>query len=296
MDYQSFLSLLDKLHDDSFIRDKPLSDVEGSRIVEIFQLKRDPEIIYNDLRELVKLFIDSQNKDWLSQKDEIYKFSILIQHFYHSFVRGGFVSLAESILIYIWQSLSEIQSELSFKIYKAAFAHYLSTFYLQSGDTGAALRWALLAHADDKLENREGGGRQLLLATYGISRSTIESFNRIILDKSTGNGWNLPSGFAEDSVLELYMKDSEIPFLASLPSAMRQYPPTFGYFSSLIDQIEQDKDGKLLERIAAYLTTLVPMWMPKQRVFEANQTGETDIVVTNFDNANGMYLDLFGRL
>lgn len=221
----------------------------------------------------------------------------------------GFSAAAFQLLIEWWNDLAQLQAEQGQRMYRAATAYMLSHWYIESKDNGAALRWALLTHADDILGNGaqvEGAGRQWLRTIMGVSEANLDKFSSVAaagLDvvKNVHDGnWAVPAGYAEDALVRFAEAHPELSHLFVEESNIRAYPLTPAYSRLLLDQVEANEGtttdrGNRLEHLAAYLFLLVPGWVPFAKVKPSDQSAEHDVVISNLNRISNLSAELFGR-
>lgn len=221
---------------------------------------------------------------------------------------NGFPWAAEQLLVAWWDDIGKRQLTEQRHIYRANSAYKLTQIYLRSGDRGAALRWALLTHADDLLQSNgvgEGAGKQWLRTTLGMTESELRVFADLAaenLGKSAADAAKaLPNlWFAEDVVLQLALKDIAYEHLFSQPSMVGEFPVSTAYLSALLSRVDaphatSKAKGDALEDLASYLFLLIPAWVPRRNVLDVNQGFETDIIVSNLNPQSNLTADLLGR-
>lgn len=221
----------------------------------------------------------------------------------------GFVSATFHFLIEWWNDFAQRQATNGRRVYRAAIAYMLAHWYVESKDNGAALRWALLTHADDVLGNGaqvEGAGKQWLQAILGVSEADLNKFTAVAAAglnsvNNTHNGnWAVTSGYAEDALVRFAETHPELAHLFAEESNTREYPLTAAYFHLLLNQVEATEGttterGNRLEHLATYLFLLVPGWVPVAKVKPDDQSSEHDIVVSNLNRTSDLSAELFGR-
>lgn len=221
----------------------------------------------------------------------------------------GFVSASFHLLSEWWNDFAQIQAAHGRRVYRAAISYTLTHWYVKSKDNGAALRWALLTHADDVLGNGgefEGAGKQWLQAILGVSEADLNEFTSVAaaglnrVNNAHDGNWAVPSGYAEDVLVCLAETHPELAHLFAEDSNIREYPLTPAYFQLLLDQVEATEGtttekGNRLEHLAAYLFLLVSGWVPAAKVKPDDQASEHDIVVSNLNRTSDLSSELFGR-
>lgn len=223
-----------------------------------------------------------------------------------SFFQESFPTASVKVLIYLWNKLSECQrhqSDTGMRIYKAGIAYYLMDFYLVINDIGGAIRWALLCHADDILENHEGSGSHRLLNTLGMTEDAYDALNKVVqnVSEESGNGWSHSSRFPENVLVEFILSNPEYGFWLTQRTSIIEYPISTAYFRAIRAELEQaidketDNQGKVFEDLATYLMLLIPNWIPQRNVRPREQAFEHDIIVTNMMSPDNLEVDLYGR-
>lgn len=221
----------------------------------------------------------------------------------------GFASAAIHFLIEWWNDFAQLQADTGRRVYRAATAYMLAHWYVKLGDKGAALRWALLTHADDVLGNDaqvEGAGRQWLQTIMGVSEAELDKFSSVAavgLDKVNnfhGGNWTVAAGYAEDALVRIAQAHPELAHLFAEETTAREYPLTPAYFQLLLRQVEATdgsttERGDRLEHLAIYLFLLIPGWVPTAKVKPDDQSSEHDIVVSNLSRMSNLSAELFGR-
>jgi len=214
-----------------------------------------------------------------------------------------------------WDELGSRQSQEQVHMHRAALSMELVEFYLQLRDKGAALRWALLTHADDLLHGSDkgGAGKQKLQAVLGMTDVELKAFEEVARRNrqavaGSSNAWSSPEGFAEDVIVRFGLEYHRFAQLLAQDSFVAEFPLSKPYFNELLERARvavegkdnaekgkkaQDK-GQALEYLASYLFLLIPGWVPLRNRQDEDQTFEHDIVVRNFNQSIPM-ADLVGR-
>jgi hypothetical protein len=224
------------------------------------------------------------------------------------FLQNNFSSAATSILIDGWNRLSSIQRSEKQRIYRAGLGMYLAKAYLWLGDTGAAIRWAVLTQADDLLgEHPAGGGsgKQMLQTILGMSETALAELKEMadqnlsmVREKDTD--WSLPFAFAEDVVTKFAFHKTAHSQLFAMRSKIIEFPINVAYFSSLLERVnsnfvETKEKGDALEDLASYLFLLLPALTPRRNLLEETLAFESDIVIRNLNPDSNLIADLLGR-
>jgi restriction endonuclease len=223
-------------------------------------------------------------------------------------VKCRFRGAAEELLIRWWNELGARQLTEPRHIYRAMTAFTLCQLYLTDGDSGAALRWALLTHADDRLhEHSEGGGAgmQYLRTILGANQADLEAINRIADENltivSSGNAaQSRAAWFAEDVVVRLALEGVLVAHLFAKPSSKPEFPISQPYLVTLLRTVDaQDisaaDKGKALESLASYLFLLIPGWFPSRNVLDQDAVFESDVLVSNLNPEGNLAAELLGR-
>lgn len=224
------------------------------------------------------------------------------------FLQNNFSSAATSILIDGWNRFSSIQRSEAQRIYRAGLGMYLSRTFLRLGDEGAAFRWAILTHADDRLgEHRDGGGngKQMLQTILGMSETALAELEEVADQnlskiKENNGDWSLPFAFAEDVVTKFAFYKTAHSQLFAMRSKTIEFPINVAYFSSLLDRVNSDgietkEKGDTLEDLACYLSLLLPALTPRRNLLEETLAFESDLVVRNLNPDSNLIADLLGR-
>lgn len=220
-------------------------------------------------------------------------------------LRGGYPKLSELLLLEAWDNFSLRQRQERVWIYKAGIAVYLSVYYLRHGDKGAAVRWALVTHADDSLKDHQGDARDMLLDTWGIAQPVIAAFeatahqNAARVEQEHQGDWSMCYGFPEDVLLRFVKDHPAHAAVLTHETAVAEFPVNEGYFRALLDRVEQadakDNKGDALEDIAAYLFLLLPGCVPRPNLVKDDSGFETDLVVSNLNPTDQLRTDILGR-
>ena len=215
---------------------------------------------------------------------------------------------AENLLIRWWNEISKRQLLERFHVYRAMTAFELCKLYLAQNDFGAALRWALLTHADDRLhEHPEGGGAgmQYLRTILGANQADLEAINRIA-DENLGiiRSADMPDDkaawFPEDVVVRLALEGLSVAHLFSRPSLRPEFPISSSYLQTLLGRVDAQgisasEKGKALEKLASYLFLLIPGWFPSRNHRDEEDVYENDLVVSNLNPQGNLAAELLGR-
>lgn len=216
---------------------------------------------------------------------------------------------AEQLLFEWWNDLGDRQLKAKKRLYRAMAAFTLTSIYRESGDLGAAMRWALLTQAHDILGDHDaggGGGKMLLRTMLGMSESELSCLNGIAGSarnkvRDAHDDWTIPEGFAEDAVLEFALQNPGQVHLFGQPSRVREFPLSKAFFRILLDRIEPipayttTEKGRALEHLASYLFLLVPGWLPSRNVMDRDRALENDVLVTNLEWESNLTAELLGR-
>lgn len=211
----------------------------------------------------------------------------------------GFVSAAQELLVEWWDDVGARQLTENRHIGRGNSAYKLMQLHERKGDEGAAIRWALLAHADDLLgTNPNGGGaaKQWLRTKFGMSKQELAEFRQIATQDSG------TMRLAEGMIIRLALSDFSLEHLFSRPSSCREFPASLPYLKALWNRVlvsrnstKNTEKGSSLETLAKYLFLLVPGWVPRRNVLDLDKSFEADIVVSNLSPANSLTAELFGR-
>ena len=217
---------------------------------------------------------------------------------------SGYVAAAEQLLLSWWEDAGERQLQEHQHISRANTAYKLTEHYLHMGDRGAALRWALLTHADDLLQLHISGGvgRQWLRTVFGMTEAELDKFATIAnenLERSKNSSPAYLHFFAEEVLLRL-AKDSSFERFFSQSSNAREFHFCRPYFNALLDRVNTPGSstkiqGDALEELASYLFILLPGWLPRRNLFDESEGFETDILVSNYSPRATVTTELLGR-
>lgn len=222
------------------------------------------------------------------------------------FSGSGYQAAGEGLLMDGWNKFGLLQRHIrGQQIYKAGIAAHLSDIYYSSGDKGAALRWALLAQAEDALVSHfDGGAKHRLETILGMGQPELHAYNNIASEnmralKNDGQeDWSESPAFAEDVLMRFALKFPEYSHLLAQNSRVVEFPLSQAYFSALVDRIDAPtsaEKGHILEDIASYLFLLIPGWIPRRNILEETSAFETDMVVSNLILASNLRAELLGR-
>lgn len=214
-----------------------------------------------------------------------------------------FTSLGIEFLVEWWNELAERQMDRH--VYRAATSMQLARFFFELGDRGAALRWALLTHADDILRGTvtQGAGVQILRGMLGMTEIELRAFEAIARQnkESAKADYSIKQGFAEDIIVRFALENPGFAPLFAYESSVSEFPLSTVYFGKLLELAcapvvnnNTTEKGRRLEDLASYLFLLIPGWVPRRNMEDQYKTFENDIVVRNF-NRNAYIVDLVGR-
>lgn len=228
--------------------------------------------------------------------------------------RQGYPMAAIGFLADRWGELGDLQSKERVHVHRAAISMELTEFYLQLRDRGAALRWALLTHADDLLHGLQkgGAGKQKLQAVLGMTNAEVQAFEEVAEHNRQmivgSSAWASAEGFAEDVVVRFGLDHPRFSQFLAQDSFVTEFPLSKPYFRALLERakmpVEGEDDtekgqkaqskGQALEYLASYLFLLISGWVPLRNRQDEDRTFEHDIVVRNFSQ-NAPMADLVGR-
>lgn len=223
--------------------------------------------------------------------------------------KHNFQWAAERLLFDAWNYLGDLQRTQKRRAYRALFSCELARLYIRAEDKGAALRWALLTHADDMLEKHPYGGgvgKEWLLTTLGMREDEVARLDSIAaenvkeVEEDHSNDWSQSAGFAEDVIVKLLQRGYELAHLFSFDTNINEFPLCPSYFRALWDRVsKQDqtsvKKGNSLEELASYIFTLVPGWVPRRNALQDDSSYETDLIVSNLSRRGNLTSELLGR-
>lgn len=219
---------------------------------------------------------------------------------------------ATQLLVNCWNDFGQRQYESGIRVYRAAIAWQLARYYYDWQDVGAAVRWSLLAHADDLLGQHERGGgaaRQALETTFGFGPETLEKFAEVTrrnldeVEREENQAWSIVAAFAEDVVTRFATEHPEASHLLARPSLVTEFPLSPGYYQALLGRLDQRPDedtpstqvGDYLEELAAYLFLLIPGWVPRKNMQDLSDSFENDLVISNLERSGNLLAELLGR-
>lgn len=220
----------------------------------------------------------------------------------------GLLAASEALLLEWWDDFGLRQYQEKERVYRAIIGYKLTGLYLRWGDTGAALRWALLTHADDMLGDPSfmgGGARSQLRTIFGVSRSDLEELDQVAMDclsevrQIHDNDWSQPAGFPEEVVRRFVLTEGRGAHLLAEAASFREFhlsPPYFRALLELVHSAESFRDkGESLEDFAFALFLLLPGCVPRRNVLDIDLAFESDIVVRNLDRSANLTAELLGR-
>jgi hypothetical protein len=160
-------------------------------------------------------------------------------------------------------------------VYRAGIGMYLGRLYLQR-EPGAAIWWLLLAHADDLLNQNQGGAAKDMLRLYfGVSFEAFDYMEHVA-DKCLKSK-ELHCLFAEHVVMLLSLH----PGFASLFShstSLFEFPIDPGYAAALYKRVEKTPKGEPLEEMARYLILLLSGWIPTKNIYQHRTNIDSDLI------------------
>jgi len=190
---------------------------------------------------------------------------------------------ATEILISLWKQLGIHQFVINQKsssfrhIYRAGIGMYLGRLYFQR-EPGMAIRWLLLAHADDLLnQNPDKGGaaRDMLRLSFGVQYDVFD-FMEQLAEKSLQSE-ELHTMFAEYLVMKLSLRP-DFAHLFSYPTSLVDFPVDPGYAAAMYRRIEKNPSGEPLEEMARYLVLLLLGWVPTKNIYHKRTPIDSDLI------------------
>lgn len=205
----------------------------------------------------------------------------------------GYQYLAESVLLKWWSKISVLRiAKSKGQVYLAGIAVMLCDYYSKHNDIARAIRWCLMAHADDCLRGDSNlGARKRLKMLFGLSKEAdaIEEYA------------------AQSSTLAAYCEhitqkvlDDHKSLALSFPVDNQEFYISTTYLRAILDYLEDVKDdltvkGRVLEDIAAYVVSLLPGFYASRNLRSQAGITEYDVVAHNYIPQSNLYSELLGR-
>jgi hypothetical protein len=217
----------------------------------------------------------------------------------------GWLLPARNLLRELWDSHAEAQRSSKQRVYRALLSQLLTQTTHQLGNGAEALRWSLLTQADDILGgHRHGGGygKHWLYAIFGLSdveRKALDAVAAKCRKEAEANGWDSPSGFAEEVLRRFVQNDENGRAVFQRLSGTEEFHLTRSYLRVLLDHMDDAPDnqskGKRLEDVAFYFFSLLPGCVPRRNLRDRAGASEYDLVVSNMSPTSSLIGDVFGR-
>jgi hypothetical protein len=186
-------------------------------------------------------------------------------------------------------------------------AQTLTQTAYEIGNGAEAFRWSLLTQADNILGgDRERGrySRHWLYAKFGLSdaeRKALDALAEECRTEAEQNGWDSPSGFAEEVLRRFAQNDKNGRDVFQRLSGTEEFHLTRPYLRVLLDHMAHTPDdqpkakGDRLEEVAFYLFSLLPGCVPRRNLRDLAGASEYDLVVSNMSPTSSLIGDVFGR-
>jgi hypothetical protein len=186
---------------------------------------------------------------------------------------------------------------------RAFAAFWLSTLHLQAQNHGNAFRWALIAHAQDILDERgkPGGAESRLRTEFGMNKISLDKLNDAAnVCRNQITTWRSHTAFAEEVVRRFTQLDYGYADQIAALSASGTFPLSRGYFSAMRERanekaLDATEQGRRLEQLTAYLFSLLPGCVPDISRLDKEGAFQSDLIVKNVQQNSNMFSDLFGR-
>jgi hypothetical protein len=213
---------------------------------------------------------------------------------------------ARNLLRELWDLHADHQ-RCSYKrrVYRALLSQLLTETAYQLGNEAEAFRWSLLTQADNILgKDREKGrySSHWLYARFGMTdkeRKALDSLAEECRNEAEANGWDSPSGFAEEVLRRFAQSDKNGRVVFQRLSGTEEFHLTRSYLGVLLDYMKHAPDnsskGKRLEDVAFYLFSLLPGCVPRRNLYDLAGASEHDLVVSNMSPTSSLIGDVFGR-
>ncbi|MCC7540488.1 MAG: hypothetical protein IT379_30000 [Deltaproteobacteria bacterium] len=167
--------------------------------------------------------------------------------------------------------------------YRAMAGYCIALNRLAAGDTGSALRWAILAHLADATEGHHlgtGGAEHMLRCSLGVPRSVVDRLSeaaRAARAQAVTAGWKQRLDVVPEHLLSAALEGSDYRALLA-PAQVAEVPLCPAYMTIATDSAINDPSGKALERLASYLVTTLPGWRPRRNVWGDREVCQHDVV------------------
>jgi len=218
----------------------------------------------------------------------------------------GWLLPARDLLRELWELHAKHQrSSKKRRVYRALLAQLLTQTAYDLGNKAEAFRWSLLTQADNILgKDREKGrySKHWLYARFGMTdeeRKALDSLAEECRNESEANGWNSPSGFAEEVLRRFAQNNKNGRDVLQRLSGMEEFHLTRPYLGVLLDYMNHapnnSSKGKRLEDVAFYLFSLLPGCVPRRNLYDLAGASEYDLVVSNMSPTSSLIGDVFGR-
>jgi hypothetical protein len=213
---------------------------------------------------------------------------------------------ARDLMRELWELHAKHQrSSKNRRVFRALLAQLLTQTAYELGNKAEAFRWSLLTQADNILgKDREKGhySRHWLSARFGMTdeeRKALDYLAEECRNEAEANGWDSPSGFAEEVLRRFAKNDKYGRAVFQRLSGTEEFHLTRPYLGVLLDYMKHAPDnsskGKRLEDVAFYLFSLLPGCAPRQNLYDLAGASEYDLVVSNMSPTSSLIGDVFGR-
>jgi hypothetical protein len=142
----------------------------------------------------------------------------------------------------------------------------------------------------------------LLYAKFGLSdaeRKALDALAKECRNEAEANGWDSPSGFAEEVLRRFAQSDKNGRDVFQRLSGTEEFHLTRPSLRVLLDHMDNAPDdqskGKRLEDVAFYLFSLLPGCVPRRNLLDLAGASEYDLVVSNMSPTSSLRGDVFGR-
>ena len=220
-------------------------------------------------------------------------------------LENGWLLPARSLLRELWELHAERQRSAKRRVFRAYMAQLLTEIAYALKNDAEAFRWSLLTQADNILgQDREKGrySRHWLYARFGMTdkeRNALDTLAEKCLKEAETNGWNSPSGFAEEVLRRFAQSDKNGRAVFQRLSGTEEFHLTRPYLRVLLDHMKlasnNSSKGKCLEDIAYYLFSLLPGCVLRRNLYDRAEASEYDLVISNMSPTSSLIGDVFGR-